>query len=321
MTTRLFNARDHHFYVVVVFLFVFFLFSATYVFTIFHLRNKPFDFNFSYNLIHLFLVDVDECASNETNNCHGNCINIPGSYRCNCSTLGYMSSIDGTTCQDTDECKENIDECVDTCVNTVGSYKCGCSKKGYKLAHGGKTCEDINECQSYGKRRCSFGKCRNTIGSFECICDDGYKQSKNKRKCKDINECETDNGGCSSLCINMAGNFTCRCLGEGFDLDDDGKTCIDKDECSTGEANCSDICINAVGSYRCGCMDILQVLDIDQRTCRYCEETEYLDTTLRACNACPPNSHTVKLPAFSPDDCVCDQGFTQLGNDCTMTSV
>ena len=40
----------------------------------------------------------------------------------------------------------------------------------------------------------------------------------------DVNECKFNNGGCSDICINLAGNVTCVCH-DGFGLQDDGKTC------------------------------------------------------------------------------------------------
>lgn len=36
----------------------------------------------------------------------------------------------------------------------------------------GRTCTDIDECKD-NSRICNGGECRNTIGSFSCICNDG----------------------------------------------------------------------------------------------------------------------------------------------------
>ena len=43
----------------------------------------------------------------------------------------------------------------------------------------------------------------------------------------DINECSSNNGGCSDICTNMIGSFSCSCH-EGFVLDNDGLTCQGK---------------------------------------------------------------------------------------------
>lgn len=40
----------------------------------------------------------------------------------------------------------------------------------------------------------------------------------------DINECLVNNGGCSDICTNTFGNFTCSCM-TGYALTDDGRTC------------------------------------------------------------------------------------------------
>ena len=46
----------------------------------------------------LYSVDVDECLYQESSDCNGNCINIPGSYRCECDEPGFRTSDDNKTC-------------------------------------------------------------------------------------------------------------------------------------------------------------------------------------------------------------------------------
>ena len=38
------------------------------------------------------------------------------------------------------------------------------------------TCRDINECNDYD---CGKGECRNTLGSYSCVCFDGFSNFKN----------------------------------------------------------------------------------------------------------------------------------------------
>lgn len=82
--------------------------------------------------------DVDEChmySSERTSNgtgkrrntyslCGGYCVNVPGSYRCDCPP-GYTMSADMKTCLDIDECELNRPcQQEEICLNTKGSHKC-----------------------------------------------------------------------------------------------------------------------------------------------------------------------------------------------------
>ena len=40
----------------------------------------------------------------------------------------------------------------------------------------------------------------------------------------DVNECDVDNGGCSQICTNTNGSFTCEC-NNGYLLHSDGTNC------------------------------------------------------------------------------------------------
>jgi len=42
-------------------------------------------------------IDIDECISSSTNMCQQNCVNIPGSYSCQCRA-GYRLNTDGLSC-------------------------------------------------------------------------------------------------------------------------------------------------------------------------------------------------------------------------------
>nr|QJD20828.1 vitellogenin receptor [Liposcelis entomophila] len=58
--------------------------------------------------------------------------------------------------------------------------KCTCPS-GHKLDSDLKKCIDIDECHEFGH---CHQKCHNTIGSFECSCDEGYTLQQDKRSCK-----------------------------------------------------------------------------------------------------------------------------------------
>ncbi|KAG9508909.1 Fibulin-1 [Fragariocoptes setiger] len=57
--------------------------------------------------------------------CVGVCINLPGSFQCQCPQ-GYRLSLDQTTCQDINECLEDPLRCGQdrVCFNTRGGFKC-----------------------------------------------------------------------------------------------------------------------------------------------------------------------------------------------------
>lgn len=67
------------------------------------------------------------------------------------------------------------------CVDTVGSYECLCQEgffldRSSKNNKNGPTCLDVNECAVKDMCQSTLtGRiCRNTIGSYECICDVGF---------------------------------------------------------------------------------------------------------------------------------------------------
>ncbi|XP_043389004.1 adhesion G protein-coupled receptor E3 isoform X5 [Chelonia mydas] len=91
--------------------------------------------------------DIDECQRNATV-CepHGNCINMPGSYRCKCSWgFGKSQRDSSKICTDIDECRKTPDICGPraTCINTKGSYRCEC-RAGYVPSNRNTTlCQEL----------------------------------------------------------------------------------------------------------------------------------------------------------------------------------
>lgn len=64
-------------------------------------------------------MDKSSCDSNQ------NCINVPGSYRCDCKSGFSMDKV-VNACVDINECQINNHDCLDSqrCDNTIGSYTC-----------------------------------------------------------------------------------------------------------------------------------------------------------------------------------------------------
>ncbi|CAK6950948.1 fibulin-1 isoform X2 [Scomber scombrus] len=156
-------------------------------------------------------VDIDECKGPEKV-CSGHgCINLVGSYRCECES-GYIFNSISRICDDVNECRHYPGRlCAHKCENTLGSYKCSCTT-GFKLAGDNRNCDDIDECAlPTGGHICSY-RCHNTPGSFHCSCPiTGYTLSSNGRSCQDVDECLTGTHTCSEnqSCFNVQGGFRC----------------------------------------------------------------------------------------------------------------
>ncbi|NWT15620.1 HMCN1 protein, partial [Vireo altiloquus] len=69
-------------------------------------------------------------------------------------------------------------------------------------------CVDIDECES--RDTCQH-ECRNSLGSFQCVCPSGYRLMPNGKTCQDIDECLEENINCGSnqMCFNMRGSYQC----------------------------------------------------------------------------------------------------------------
>ncbi|KAM6940208.1 nephronectin [Xenentodon cancila] len=149
-------------------------------------------------------------------------MNTDGSYRCYCES-GYTLSVDGYTCIREHECF--FLRCQFGCQSqTVGSVRCLCPP-GLHQAADSRTCEDVDECQEADvcpPRR----TCKNTFGSFVCVCQNGFVMGMRKGsvECRDVDECLTGSHKCSrhAQCVNTDGSHTCRCL---EDYLGNGRTC------------------------------------------------------------------------------------------------
>ncbi|CEF61444.1 Epidermal growth factor-like domain and EGF-like calcium-binding domain and Insulin-like growth factor binding protein, N-terminal domain-containing protein [Strongyloides ratti] len=250
--------------------------------------------------------DINECLTPGVCKPYEECINTPGSYRC--QEVGNLcepgTRVDKHTgfCQDIDECSEGTHTCgSQECINTVGSYKCIC-KAGYEFNKTSLLCEDINECEKYKGHVCSLhAVCENTIGSFKCHCNPGYESAGDGKNCVDVDECSLGIGNCQQRCINTPGSFQCVC-DRGYQLKSDNTTCEDIDECAsyanTGNELCMGGCVNTIGSFKCNCPPGYSVMedgivckDIDECAEKKCPKDNICVNTLGSYKC-----HKIKCP-------------------------
>ncbi|CAH7022059.1 Fbn2 [Phodopus roborovskii] len=231
--------------------------------------------------------DVNECEVFPGVCPNGRCVNSKGSFHCECPE-GLTLDGTGRVCLDirVEHCflKWDEDECghpvpgkfrMDACCCAVGAAwgtECEeCPKPGTKeyetlcprgpgfanrgdILTGRPFYKDINECKAF-PGMCTYGKCRNTIGSFKCRCNSGFALDMEERNCTDIDECRISPDLCGSgICVNTPGSFECECF-EGYES---GfmmmKNCMDIDECERNPLLCrGGTCVNTEGSFQCDC--------------------------------------------------------------------
>lgn len=201
---------------------------------------------------------------------------ISGSYLCECWT-GFSENKTSSGCDDLDECTADL-------LTGIATHNC------HRLA------DRPDLVTAY---------CKNTIGTYDCECNDGF--SGDGFICNDKDECETGNNNCdtNSECINRIGDFECQCF-PGFTSDDitTGK-CYDIDECLTGIHYCGPgaECNNLQGSFECNCLIGYSGDDDDQ--CYDIDECAVSETRL---NTCSPHSKCNNNDGSYT--CTCSSGFT-----------
>ncbi|XP_068948321.1 latent-transforming growth factor beta-binding protein 2 [Petaurus breviceps papuanus] len=211
--------------------------------------------------------DVNECEDHETNCVGGECRNTPGSYQCHCP-LGFQL-IDGTMCDDVDECAD-IARCLGgQCLNTEGSFVCVC-ESGFQPSPENGECVDIDECKDYGDTVCGTWRCENSPGSYRCIlgCQPGFHMTPTG-DCIDIDECANETlCGNHGFCDNTDGSFRCLC-DRGYEVSPAGWDCVDVNECELMVAVCgAALCENVEGSFLCLCANDHEEYDAQDGRCR-----------------------------------------------------
>nr|XP_012807460.2 hemicentin-2 [Jaculus jaculus] len=175
-------------------------------------------------------LDINECLK-LPRSCAYQCHNLQGGYRCLCPP-GQTLLHDGKACVPLEQSKQN-----GTTTNQRGpflpwlrlltpspggSYHSWVSlwpgpralssvsqawcPPGFIRQNG--ICTDLDECRV--RSLCQHA-CRNTEGSYQCLCPSGYRLLPSGKNCQDINECEEDDVECGpgQICFNTRGSYQC----------------------------------------------------------------------------------------------------------------
>lgn len=128
-------------------------------------------------------ADIDECKSAE-NVCVGHgCINLLGSYRCECEA-GYIFNSISRMCegkQRFSSSHRNKPRWIPLQAPMSASNP-DCPAVWNFVLNLHHFFLDVNECRHYPGRLCAH-KCENTPGSYQCSCTTGFKLASDGRNC------------------------------------------------------------------------------------------------------------------------------------------
>ncbi|KAK7478952.1 hypothetical protein BaRGS_00029819 [Batillaria attramentaria] len=133
-----------------------------------------------FRLLNGMCTDIDECL-NPTLCQNGRCVNLPGSFRCECNpgfrptpdSMGCVEIVSPPTCQ----CTGGF------CLLVNGIFRCVCPY-GFEL-QGPSTCVDVNECVA---NPCRGGDCDNFPGGHVCLnCLPNYQLAPDGKSCIGFN--------------------------------------------------------------------------------------------------------------------------------------
>lgn len=301
-------------------------------------------------------VDINECTSG-THSCSENafCIDLHGLHSCSCKSgfsgngliceedddttdtctcgealcdeenicicpSGYSFNENGMTCDDVNECADEIHDCGThaKCLNFEGSFTCICFN-GYDYVQDSETeCQDIDECERELDICSINSECINFDGGYNCHCENGFEG--NGLICNDVDECSGVND-CSdhAICSNTEGSFACSCLDGFSDLleshpgrlcHQDGEPCLDNTHQCSDNAVCSTTSTRhgVEETYSCTCVtgftgNGFECIDDDE-----CDQFTHSCTENQEC-----------LNTVGSYKCTCPEGMTGDGHVCIDT--
>ncbi|XP_031824464.1 fibrillin-2-like isoform X1 [Sarcophilus harrisii] len=267
-------------------------------------------------------IDENEYWMKSGNCENGHCINIVGSYRCECNEE-FQSTSSGIDCLENRrgfcfaEVLHSMRHMASNCQSIVTKSECCCDEgwdwsgqcelcpfpvtTQYKkiCPHGLGYATDERDGDEYKVMRNlnNNGQCINTVGSFRCFCNVVYTADTSGTTCVDLDEYSPSLKPCNFVCKNTDGSYQYSCP-QGYILQEDGKTYRAIDECDANH-KCQHIYQNTLGAYRCGC---------PQDYCQHYQWNQCVDEN--ECtnpNACGSAS---SYNTFGSDKCTCPCGFS-----------
>lgn len=195
--------------------------------------------------------DINECTT-MTDNCPEGttCDNLPGSFTCLCDpgfTWDGMKCVEG--CGDGDLVAPEA--CDD--ANTTANDGCGpncLQESGYFcMGEGPGSCVDIDECATMMDTCLDTEDCKNTQGSFECLC----KTTVSKEcggVCIDISSDVFNCGDCDAVCLPNQGCFSGQCCTAPNNAACGG-VCVDTQTDENNCGMCGEICAGTCAGGVC----------------------------------------------------------------------
>ncbi|CAH2316004.1 hemicentin-2 [Pelobates cultripes] len=174
-------------------------------------------------------LDINECQQ-VPKACAYQCQNLAGSYKCLCPPGKHLLA-DGRSCAGLENLRNNsafghsgtqLEATVNNGRihgnniytwlsfgqnnNLLGQSSTARCPAGFMRRNG--VCTDIDECHQ--RSPCQH-ECRNTEGSYQCLCPSGYRLLPNNRNCQDIDECAEQRVKCgpNQMCFNTRGGYQC----------------------------------------------------------------------------------------------------------------
>ncbi|CAD5119519.1 DgyrCDS8121 [Dimorphilus gyrociliatus] len=253
-------------------------------------------------------VETDPCKDNKCDK-DATCYSGLGIPVCKCNT-GFAG--DGFKCEEVDPC-DDTDICGNGAICTKVGLEAQCScPNGFGMLNG-RDCIDIDECVSKTDSCGENFECKNTIGSFKCVCQKGFRLDIASGKCIDINECDDGTHDCDdsqrAICENRAGSYYCACKLPRYK--GDGKKCEEVPDEGCGKS-CPEgsYCTLADGSPKCVCRSGYTSVSNPDGTTTCTDINECTESN----SLCSPNADCVnEAPGYS---CICKKGFVGNGKTC-----